>query len=119
MLTIPAKTVYIVPAVRAQENCAKRLERVLPHVKCDDIRPLDDAAMAAVRSIGKQRHGKDAFGDDAVVVFTTFDPERVGWYYHLREAAVEFQTLRATMTGLSPLRELCDYFIGSLEEYID
>ena len=36
MLTIPAKTIYIDPEVRELPNCNARLERMLPHVRCDD-----------------------------------------------------------------------------------
>ena len=87
MLTIPARTVYVDPEVYAKRNCRDRLERVLPHVRCEDIREYDDAARRAVSGIGKRRHGKDDFGDDAVLVFTTFDPKRRGWYYHWRDEA--------------------------------
>jgi hypothetical protein len=86
MLTIPAKTVYIDPDVYERDNCRARLERILPHVTCDDVRPLDDAARELVARIGSRRHGKDDFGDDAVLVFTTYRPERRGWYFHLRRA---------------------------------
>ena len=87
MLNIPARTVYIDPEVYGKENCRERLKRVLPHIQCDDIRDYDDAARKEVSRIGKRRHGKDDFGDDAVLVFTTFDPGRRGWYYHFRDAS--------------------------------
>jgi spore photoproduct lyase-like protein len=87
MLDIPARVVYVDPAIDDQPNCRERLERILPHVICDDVREYDAAAREEVKQIGSRRHGKDDFGDDAVVVFTTFDPARTGWYCHLRDAA--------------------------------
>lgn len=86
MLTIPAATVFIDPAVYQQDNCRRRLERVLPHVRCDDVREYDDEARRLVASIRTRRHGKDDFGDDAIVVFTTWEPSREEWYYHWRDA---------------------------------
>ena len=88
MLTIPAKTIYVDPEISARPNCKRRLDRVLPHVRCQDIRDLDGDAMQGVFDIGKRRHGKDDFGDDAVLVFTTFDEARLGWFYHWRDEAV-------------------------------
>ncbi|MFW6161585.1 MAG: spore photoproduct lyase family protein [Planctomycetota bacterium] len=85
MLDIPAKTVYVDPAVRAKANCRERLERLLPHVRCDDVRDLDPETYAELWRMRKRRHGKDDFGDDAIVAFTDFDPDRLGWYYHLRD----------------------------------
>lgn len=87
MLTIPAKTVYIDPEVYRKPNCHRRLDRVLPHVCCEDIRDLDEDALQGVLGIGKRRHGKDDFRDDAVVVFTTFDKADPGWFYHWRDEA--------------------------------
>lgn len=87
MITIPAKTVYVHPDVRRQKNCLERLERVLPHVECHDIRVYDDAARDAVSRIGQRRHGKDDFGNDAVIVFTTFEPGRLDWYFNWRDEA--------------------------------
>ncbi len=87
MLTLAAKTVYIDPDVYRKSNCRERLERMLPHVACDDVRALDAEALAEVFAIAKRRHGKDDFGDDAVLVFTTFDPARADWYYHWRDEA--------------------------------
>ena len=87
VLTIPAATVYIDPAVYDKPNCRERLERMLPHVPCDDIREYDDETRKAVAQIGSRRHGKDEFGDEAVFVFTTFDEARTGWYYHWRDEA--------------------------------
>jgi len=91
MRDLAAKVVYVDPEVRQRPNCRARLDRVLPHVQCDDVRPYDDDARQRVAGIGKRRHGKDDFGDDAVVVFTTFDPAMTGWYYHLRDAGREQQ----------------------------
>ena len=85
MLTIPAKTVYIDPEVYERPNCRARLERVLPNVQCDDVREYDADARAAVPRVGKRRHGKDAFGDEAVVAFTTFDESLRRWYYVWRD----------------------------------
>jgi len=85
--TIPAKTVYIDPDVQRRENCRARLERVLPHVACEDIREYDAEARAVYQAVSHRRHGKDDFGDDAILVFTPFEPERAGWYYHLRDAS--------------------------------
>ncbi len=87
MLTIPAKTVYIDPAVYDKANCRGRLTRMLPHIRCDDVREYDAAVREEVLQIGKRRHGKDEFGDEAVVVLTTFDEQRQGWYYHWRDEA--------------------------------
>lgn len=87
MLPIPAETVYVAPEVYAKDSCRARLERMLPHIQCEDIREYDDAAREAYLKIGRRRHGKDRFGDGAVLVFTTFEPGRAGWYYHLREAS--------------------------------
>ncbi len=87
MLDLPAKTVYIDPAIDRQPACRRRLERVLPHVRCRDLRALDDRALQSVLSLPKRRHGKDDFGDDAVLVFTTFDERRGDWFYHWRDEA--------------------------------
>lgn len=84
MLQIPARTVYVDKAVYRQPNCRERLERVLPHVQCDDVRDYDDAAREHVWGIGKRRHGKDEFGDETVVVFTPWEPDRSHWYFHWR-----------------------------------
>jgi len=83
-LEIPAKVVYVDPAARERANCRARLERVLPQVRCDDVREMGPADYAAARQIGSRRHGKDDFGDETVVVFTTFDDARLDWFYHLR-----------------------------------
>jgi hypothetical protein len=87
MLTIPAKTVYIDPAVYNMPNCRTRLDRVLPFIQCDDIRDYDAEARELVRGIGSRRHGKDEFGDDAVLVFTPWNEGQDGWYYHPRDEA--------------------------------
>ena len=87
MLTIPAKTVYIDRQIETRPNCKERLDRVLPHVRCEDIRDLDEPAWQSVFSIGKRRHGKDDFGDDTVVVFTTFDEARPGRFDDWRDEA--------------------------------
>ena len=87
MLTLSAKRVYIDPEVRRNPACRTRLERVLPHVRCDDIRDLDEDALREVLNTAKRRHGKDDFGDDAVLVFTTFDERRTDWFRHWRDEA--------------------------------
>jgi len=87
MLTIPARTVYIDPEVYSRPNCRARLERMLPHIRCQDIRALQPGDLDAVYRIGARRHGKDDFGDDAVIVFTTFSPDRSSWHYHWRDEA--------------------------------
>jgi len=87
VLNIPAKTVYIDPEINRRPNCRRRLDRILPHVRCDDIRDLDEQALRVVQSVGARRHGKDAFGDDAVLAFTTFDERRRDWHYNFRDAA--------------------------------
>ncbi len=87
MLTIPAETVYIDPAVYDMPNCRARLDRLMPHIRCADVREYDDQARDLVRGIGSRRHGKDDFGDDAVLVFTPWDEGRDGWYYHWRDEA--------------------------------
>ena len=99
MLTIPAKTVYIDPGISRKPNCQRRLDRVLPHVRCADIRELDKRALQAVRNIPKRRHGKDDFGDDAVLVFTTFDEQQHSWFYHWRDE-------RYMINGTGPRRSL-------------
>ena len=33
----------------------------------------------------QRRHGKDNLGDDAILVFTTWDPDRENGLFHLRE----------------------------------
>lgn len=86
-MEIPAKIVYIDPDVHARPPCKRRLERVLPHVKCGDVRDLGPGDMQRVLDIGKRRHGKDDFGDDAALVFTTFDKSRLSWFYHWRDEA--------------------------------
>jgi len=50
MLTIPARTVYIDPRVQEQPNCRRRLERLMPNVRCADVRSLDQAALQRVLS---------------------------------------------------------------------
>lgn len=87
MIPIPARTVYIDPDIDARPNCKRRLDRVLPHVNCDDRHDLTPADLQRVFDIGKRRHGKDDFGDDAVLVFTTFDEGRLPWFYHWRDEA--------------------------------
>lgn len=87
MIQIPAKTVYIDPEISARPNCKRRLDRVLPHVKCADVRELGPGDLRRVFGIGKRRHGKDDFGDDAVLVFTAFDEGRLSWFYHWRDEA--------------------------------
>ena len=87
MLEIPAKTIYIDPAVRAKPNCLARLQAMLPHFRCQDIRDLKPGDMHAVRCIGKRRHGKDDFGDDCVVAFTDFEPQMTSWYHNYRDGA--------------------------------
>jgi len=85
MLEIPAKTVYIDPAVYEREACRARLERVMRHVRCEDVRAYDEAGRAAWRERSTRRHGKDDFGDEAELFFTTFEPERMEWYFHRRD----------------------------------
>ena len=87
MLSFQAQTVYIDPQVYERPNCRARLERMLPFITCDDVREYDEEARQAVASIGKRRHGKDDFGDGAVVVFTTLDPARRGFHYAWRDEA--------------------------------
>ena len=86
MLEIPAKTIYIDGAVREPRNCRERLERMLSHFVCDDVRDLGEMTLDEIRAIGHRRHGKDDFGDDVIVAFTTFEPGRIGWYHHWRDA---------------------------------
>lgn len=87
MLTLPARTVYVDPRVYEQANCRRRLDRVLPHLACQDVRELTAGDLARVLALGKRRHGKDDFGDEAVLVFTTFDEQKSGWFYHWRDEA--------------------------------
>lgn len=60
---------------------------MLPNVVCEDMRELRGGDLQRVLGIGKRRHGKDDFGDDAVLVFTTFDEARLTWFYHWRDEA--------------------------------
>ena len=87
MLTIPARTVYIDPAVRDRPECRRRLDAVMPHVRCGEVCDLDRPTLQRVIEIGKRRHGKDDFGDDAVLAFTAFDEGRRPWFYHWRDEA--------------------------------
>lgn len=87
MLTISARTVYVDPHIHERPNCLRRFDRLMRNVRCDDIRALDASALQQVIEIGKRRHGKDNFGDDAVLVFTTFDEKRKDWFYHWRDEA--------------------------------
>jgi hypothetical protein len=89
MLPISARTVYIDPEIAKRPNCQHRLERILPHIHCDDIREYDEQALKEINSVGSRRHGKDDFGDDAVLAFTTFDEKRRGWHYNWRDEAVQ------------------------------
>ena len=91
MIDIRAKVVYVDPEVRRRPNCRERLERMLPHVQCDDVRDLDAQAYADVWQIRQRRHGKDDFGDDAVLAFTTLRDERRDWHYHRRDGADFFK----------------------------
>jgi hypothetical protein len=95
MLDIPARTVYVDGEVRRRPNCRARLERLLPHVRCGDIRNLDAEAYEALWRMPKRRHGKDDFGDEAVVAFTAFDEGRRDWYYHLRRDDQDYRTTGA------------------------
>lgn len=87
MIQITAKAVYIDPEISARRNCKRRLDLVLPHVNCAAVRELGPGDLQRVFGIGKRRHGKDDFGDDAVLVFTTFDEGRRSWFYHWRDEA--------------------------------
>jgi len=87
MIALPATTVYIDPQVLLKAHCHDQLKRIMPHIGCTDVRELDAGAFAHVFEIGRRRHGKDDFGDDAVLVFTTFDEQREPWYYHWRDEA--------------------------------
>ena len=78
---------FIDRGIAARPDCRRRLEKVLPHVSCDDVRDLGPGDLQRVFDIGKRRHGKDGFGDEAVLVFTTFDEERLSWFYHWRDEA--------------------------------
>lgn len=84
MLTMPARVIYVDPEVYEHQNCAARLERMLPSIDCDDVRELDDAAREKIGQIGARRHGKDHFEDDAVFVFRAYDEEREERYFHYR-----------------------------------
>lgn len=87
MLPFRAETVFIDPQVYERPNCRARLERMLPHITCDDVREYDEEARQAVSQVSKRRHGKDDFGDGAVVVFSTLDPARRGFHYAWRDEA--------------------------------
>jgi len=85
MMQMPARTVYVDAQVRERPNCLARLDRMLPHIRCDDVRPFDAEAQQEIAQIGQRRHGKDDFGDDAVFVFRAYDEEWDGRYFHYRE----------------------------------
>jgi len=85
MLEIPARTVYVDGEVLRRPNCRARLDRVLPHVRCDDVREAAPGTLSEVRALGKRRHGKDDFGDEAVLLFTAWQPDSLAWYYHFRD----------------------------------
>jgi hypothetical protein len=87
VLEIPAKTVWIDRRVSENPRCQSRLERVLPHIRCVDVRYFDTVLPEEFAAANKRRHGKDSFGDDALIVFTTFDRDRMNWYFHWRNEA--------------------------------
>jgi spore photoproduct lyase len=91
MIEMPAQTVYVDPRVYELVNCRQRLERMLPLIRCDDVRDLDAAARADVAAIGQRRHGKDAFGDNAVFVFTAWEDDREDRYFHLRPGRAKLE----------------------------
>ena len=91
MLELPAKTIYVDPRVRDLPNCRCRYERMRPLVRCGEERELNAAAREVVDAIGQRRHGKDDFGDDAVVVFTAWREEWEGRYYHFRNGRSELE----------------------------
>jgi hypothetical protein len=64
---------------------------MLPRIRCEDVRTLDDAARAEVAAIGQRRHGKDDFGDDAVFVFTAWEDDWEARYFHLRPGRAKLQ----------------------------
>jgi len=84
VLKMPAKTLYVAPEVQDLPNCRRRFERMRPFVQCDDMRELDEDARREVDGIGQRRHGKDGFGDDAVFVFTAWEPDWEGRYFNYR-----------------------------------
>lgn len=92
MLEIPAKTIYIDPAVRAKPNCLSRLEAMLPHFRCQDVRDLEPGGLDRIRAIGKRRHGKDDFGDECIVAFTDFEPRQMAWYHNYRDGGEYFRS---------------------------
>ncbi len=85
MIRMPARIVYVDPQVLARPNCRARFERMRPFILCDDVRELDAAARREVDAIGQRRHGKDDFGDDAVFVFTAWEPDWRERYFHWRD----------------------------------
>ncbi|HOT35814.1 MAG TPA: hypothetical protein PLT86_04010, partial [Candidatus Latescibacteria bacterium] len=87
MVEIPAKTVWIDRRIADHPECRRRLEWVLPHVHCRDIRYCDGNPGEEFFSVSKRRHGKDDFSDDAVLAFTTYDSGRRGFYFHWRDEA--------------------------------
>ena len=87
MVEIPAKTVWIDRRIADHPECRRRLERVLPHVRCQDIRYCDGDPGEEFFSVSRRRHGKDDFSDDAVLAFTTYDSGRRGFYFHWRDEA--------------------------------
>jgi len=79
--------VWIDRRIADHPKCRRRLERVLPHVRCQDIRYFDEDPGEEFFSVSKRRHGKDDFSDDAVLAFTTYDSGRRGFYFHWRDEA--------------------------------
>jgi len=87
VLEIPAHTVWIDRRIEHHPECRRRLERVLPHVHCEDIRYYDGTPGEEFFSVSKRRHGKDDFGDNAVLAFSTYDSNRYGFFFHWRDEA--------------------------------
>lgn len=84
MMEVPARVIYVEPAVYEKANCRRRFERMRACIRCDDVRELDEEARRSLDDIRLRRHGKDDFGDDAVFAFTAWEPHREHRYFHFR-----------------------------------
>jgi spore photoproduct lyase len=91
---MPARTIYVDPRVHELTNCRERCERMRPHVRCDEVRELDEEARDRIERRSKRRHGKDDFGDDAVFVFDAWDDALAqnDRYYHFRPGRSKLAT---------------------------
>ena len=87
MLKIHAQKTFIDTRLYDSPNCLARLQRMMPFIHTEETGEWTNNSLESVRSIGRRRHGKDDFTQGTVLAFTTFDEERLGWFYHWRDEA--------------------------------